>query len=76
MRSLRVTGSPEETRSAKEIIEWLHGDRIAYTDRSRQTEIKADWCNGNVGMTGRSYLGTLQIAIPTIGVAGLKTVVS
>lgn len=73
---LRITGSPEETESAKEIIEWLHGDRIAYTDRSRQTEIKADWCNGNVGMTGRSYLGTLQIAIATTGVAGLKTVVS
>ncbi|MCH3904590.1 MAG: Xaa-Pro dipeptidyl-peptidase [Lactobacillus sp.] len=73
---LRVTGAPEETESAKEIIEWLHGDRIAYTDRSRQTEIKADWCNHQIGMTGRSYLGTLQIAIATTGVKGLKTVVS
>lgn len=73
---LRITGAPEETESAKEIIEWLHGDRIAYTDRSRKHEIKADWCNGNIGMTGRSYLGTLQIAIATTGVAGLKTVVS
>lgn len=73
---LRITGAPEETESAKEIIEWLHGDRIAYTDRSRTHEIKASWCNGNIGMTGRSYLGTLQIAIATTGVAGLKTVVS
>lgn len=73
---LRITGAPEETESAKEIIEWLHGDRIAYTDRSRKQEIKADWCNHNIGMTGRSYLGTLQIAIATTGVAGLKTVVS
>ena len=73
---LRITGAPEETESAKEIIEWLHGDRIAYTDRSRKHEIKADWCNHNIGMTGRSYLGTLQIAIATTGVAGLKTVVS
>lgn len=73
---LRITGSPEETESAKEIIEWLHGDRIAYTDRTRQHETKASWCNGNIGMTGRSYLGTLQIAIATTGVAGLKTIVS
>ncbi|MBI0021773.1 Xaa-Pro dipeptidyl-peptidase [Lactobacillus sp. W8172] len=73
---LRITGAPEETESAKEIIEWLHGGRIAYTDRSRKHEIKADWCNHNIGMTGRSYLGTLQIAIATTGVAGLKTVVS
>lgn len=73
---LRITGSPEETESAKEVIEWLHGDRIAYTDRDKNHEIKADWCNGNIGMTGRSYLGTLQIAVATTGVAGLKTVVS
>lgn len=73
---LRITGAPEETESAKEIIEWLHGDRIAYTDRSRKHETTAFWCNGNIGMTGRSYLGTLQIAIATTGVAGLKTVVS
>lgn len=73
---LRITGAPEETESAKEVIEWLHGDRIAYTDRTRQHETKADWCNGNIGMTGRSYLGTLQIAVATTGVAGLKTVVS
>lgn len=73
---LRITGAPEETESAKEVIEWLHGDRIAYTDRSRKHETKANWCNGNIGMTGRSYLGTLQIAVATTGVEGLKTVVS
>lgn len=73
---LRITGAPEETESAKEVIEWLHGDRIAYTDRSKKHETKAAWCNGNIGMTGRSYLGTLQIAVATTGVKGLKTVVS
>lgn len=73
---LRITGGPEETESAKAVIEWLHGDRIAYTDRTRKHETKADWCNGNIGMTGRSYLGTLQIALATTGVAGLKTIVS
>lgn len=73
---LRITGAPEETESAKAVIEWLHGDRIAYTDRTKEHETKASWCNGNIGMTGRSYLGTLQIAVATTGVKGLKTVVS
>ena len=73
---IRITGAPEETISQKEVIEWLTGDRIAYTDRSRKFETKASWCNGSIGMTGRSYLGTLQIAIATTGVKGLKTVVS
>ncbi len=73
---LRITGAPEETKSAKEVIEWLHGDRIAYTDRTKKYETKASWCNGNIGMTGRSYLGTLQIAVATTGVKGLRTVVS
>lgn len=73
---VRITGAPEETIAAKEIIEWLTGDRIAYTDRNRDKEVKANWCNGLIGMTGRSYLGTLQIAVATTGVKGLKTVVS
>lgn len=53
---VRITGAPEETESAAAVIEWLHGDRIAYTDRTRTVQTKADWCNGNIGMTGRSYL--------------------
>lgn len=73
---LRITGAPEETIAAKEVIEWLTGDRIAYTDRTRTKQTKAYWCNQNIGMTGRSYLGTLQIAIATTGIKGLKTVVS
>ncbi|MCT7881514.1 MAG: Xaa-Pro dipeptidyl-peptidase, partial [Lactobacillus crispatus] len=28
---IRITGAPEETESAAAVIEWLHGDRIAYT---------------------------------------------
>ncbi|WP_261806186.1 Xaa-Pro dipeptidyl-peptidase [Lapidilactobacillus luobeiensis] len=73
---IRTCGSPEETLSTIAIIEWLHGDRRAYTDRSKQQEITADWCNGHVAMTGKSYLGTLAIAAATTGVAGLETVIS
>lgn len=73
---VRLCGSPEETICAKEIIEWLTGDRIAYTTRERTAQTKAWWSNGNVAMTGKSYLGTLSTAVATTGVKGLKTVIS
>lgn len=73
---LQTCGSPEQVDSMKAVIEWLHGDRRAFTDRTSGIEIKADWCNGNVGMTGRSYLGTLSTAVATTGVPGLKAIVS
>lgn len=73
---LQTCGSPEQTDSMKAVVEWLHGDRRAFTDRTSGITIKADWCNGNVGMTGRSYLGTLATAVATTGVPGLKAIVS
>ncbi|MBZ2200447.1 Xaa-Pro dipeptidyl-peptidase [Lentilactobacillus hilgardii] len=72
---VRTTGTRAETLSATAIIEWLHGDRTAFTNRTDQIGIKAWWSNGNVGMTGRSYLGTLSTAAAMTGVAGLKTAV-
>lgn len=57
------------------VIEWLTGDRRAFTDRENNIEIKADWSNGNVGMTGRSYAGTTAFGLAGTGVKGLKTVV-
>lgn len=73
---LQTCGSPEQTASMKVVVEWLHGDRKAFTDRTSGIEIHAWWCNGNVAMTGRSYLGTLATAVATTGVAGLKAIVS
>lgn len=73
---LQTCGSPEQVDSMKAVIEWLHGDRRAFTDRTSGITIKANWCNGNVAMTGRSYLGTLATAVATTGVAGLKAIVS
>lgn len=51
------------------------GDRIAYADRNREEAIRADWSNGKVAMTGRSYAGTMPFAVATTGVAGLETIV-
>jgi X-Pro dipeptidyl-peptidase len=73
---VQTCGSPEQTASMKAVVEWLHGDRRAFTDRTSGIEIKAWWCNGNVAMTGRSYLGTLSTAVATTGVAGLKAIIS
>lgn len=73
---LRSTGGPDETASAVAIIEWLDGKRRAFTTRTGHTAITAWWCNGNVAMTGKSYLGTLAIAAATSGVPALKTVIS
>ena len=60
----------------KAVVEWLHGDRQAFTDRHSGTTIKATWCNGKVAMTGRSYLGTLATAVATTGVPGLEAIIS
>ena len=68
-------GSEYERDAFKSVVEWLHGDRVAYADREGKIETKADWANGNVAMTGRSYAGTMPFAVATTGVEGLKTIV-
>lgn len=73
---IQTCGSPEQTIATIAVIEWLTGKRKAYTTRKGTTEIKAWWSNAKVGMTGRSYLGTLATAAATTGVEGLKTIIS
>lgn len=68
-------GSDYERDAFKFVVEWLHGDRTAYADREGTVATKADWSNGNVAMTGRSYAGTMPFAVATTGVEGLKTIV-
>ena len=68
-------GSDLEIAAFKNVIEWLHGDRVAYTDKTSNVTIDADWCNGKVGMTGRSYAGTTQFGLASTGVEGLETIV-
>lgn len=73
---IRTTGTQAETDSPVAVIEWLNGKRRAFTSRNGGTAIKAWWTNGNVAMTGKSYLGTLATATATSGVDGLKTIIS
>jgi len=67
-------GDVEETLVPMAIIKWLNGKVKGYTDRSVATEVKATWCNGNVAMTGQSYVGTLPQATACSGVEGLKAI--
>ena len=57
------------------VVEWLTGDRVAFTDPYSDIEIAADWSNGNVAMTGCSYGGTLPFEVATTGVKGLRTII-
>ena len=59
----------------KNVVEWLAGNRRAFTDKENNIEIEADWCNHNIAMTGTSYGGTLPFEVATTGVEGLKTII-
>lgn len=69
------TGSDYERDGFTYIIDWLCSRRTGYANRDRTKAIRADWSNGNVGMTGISYAGTMPFAVATSGVEGLKTIV-
>ncbi len=70
-----LCATPLERDSHKAVVEWLTGDRVAYTDMMSNIAIKADWSNGNVAMTGTSYGGTIPFEVATTGVKGLKTII-
>lgn len=72
---VRTCGSVEETISTISVIDWLNKRVRGFSNKKDNLEVIADWSNGNVGMTGKSYLGTLAIAAATTGIEGLKTVV-
>ncbi|RKN35553.1 CocE/NonD family hydrolase [Micromonospora musae] len=68
-----TTGGPEDTISAKAVVDWLNGRAPGFHHDG--SVAVADWSTGNVGMQGVSYVGTLPNAVATQGVRGLKTVV-
>jgi len=70
-----LCGTDLERDCHKAVVEWLAGNRRAFTDKENSIEITADWCNGNVAMSGGSYGGTLPYEVATTGVEGLKTIV-
>ena len=70
-----LCGTNLERDSHRAVVEWLTGDRKAFTDKTGCIEIRADWSNGKVAMTGCSYGGTLPYEVATTGVRGLETII-
>src|SRR5690606_14387663 len=68
-----TSGDRAETLATKAIIDWLNG-RAKGFDASGEP-VEADWTNGDTGMTGVSYNGTLPNMVATTGVEGLKTII-
>lgn len=68
-----TVGDMSETLAAKAVIDWLNGRARAFSSDGK--EVKADWSNGNVGMIGVSYNGTLPIMVASTGVEGLKAII-
>lgn len=74
-QGFNTVGSDLEVAAFKAILEWLDGKRVAYTDKTSNIAVKADWANGKVGMTGLSWGGTTSFALAGTGIENLKTVV-
>ena len=51
--------------------EWVNGKRKAYTDRTSNVEIKADWATGNV-LWQVSWAGTTTFGVAATGVEGQR----
>jgi X-Pro dipeptidyl-peptidase len=66
-------GAAAETLGTKAVIDWLGGRARGFDASGAQ--VRADWTNGDVGMTGVSYNGTLPNQVATTGVEGLKTII-
>jgi X-Pro dipeptidyl-peptidase len=69
-----VGGAPERL-APKAVIDWLNGRAKGFTTADGQTEMRATWCTGKVGMTGTSYNGTIPVAAATTGVEGLEAII-
>ncbi|MCL4117827.1 UNVERIFIED_CONTAM: hypothetical protein GTU68_065572 [Idotea baltica] len=68
-------GGDNESLAPKAVIDWLCGRVKGFTTIDGDETVQAYWCNGNVGMTGTSYEGTLPIAAACTGVEGLKCII-
>ncbi|WP_049508305.1 Xaa-Pro dipeptidyl-peptidase [Streptococcus anginosus] len=73
---LMTSGDYYQIEAYKNVIDWLNGRCRAFTDHTRQREIKATWSNGKVATTGISYLGTLSNGLATTGVEGLEVIIA
>ncbi|WP_051740714.1 Xaa-Pro dipeptidyl-peptidase [Streptomyces xylophagus] len=68
-------GGPIDVQSTKAVVDWLNGRAHAYTTHTGTTPARATWTNGNTGMIGKSWDGSIANGVAATGVRGLKTIV-
>jgi len=71
---IQTCQSDLEMEAHRSVIEWFAGDAVAYTDRTGNVAIAADWCSGDVGMIGKSYAGCTCISMAGMGIDNLRAV--
>lgn len=75
-QGLMTNGNYQQIEAYKNVIDWLNGRCRAFTDHTRNRQVKADWSNGKVATTGISYLGTMSNGLATTGVDGLEVIIA
>ena len=75
-QGLMTNGDYRQIEAYKNVIDWLNGRCLAFTDHTRKRQVKADWSNGKVATTGLSYLGTMSNGLATTGVDGLEVIIA
>ena len=75
-QGLMTNGDYQQIEAYKNVIDWLNGRCRAFTDHTRNRQVKADWSNGKVATTGISYLGTMSNGLATTGVDGLEVIIA
>ncbi len=68
-------GGPSDVTSAKAVVDWLNGRAKGYSARAGGHKVAAGWADGDVGMIGKSWDGTIANGVAATGVRGLKTIV-
>ena len=75
-QGIMPNGDYRQIEAYKNVIDWLNGHCRAFTDHSRERQVKADWSNGKVATTGLSYLGTMSNGLATTAVDGLEVIIA
>nr|WP_234345137.1 MULTISPECIES: Xaa-Pro dipeptidyl-peptidase [Streptomyces] len=68
-------GGRSDIQSARAVVDWLNGRGRAYDSRTGGKRVTAAWSNGDTGMIGKSWDGTIANGVAATGVEGLKTIV-
>ena len=72
---INTVGHKNELKAYEAAIEWLNGERVAFTDRKGSNTIRASFSNGRTAALGASYIGTLAYELACMNIKGLKTAI-